>query len=244
MGYHCTFPLTLDSSDTLSGPHRWYPTSREKPARCGAPGLIVREPGFSFIGRANRLIASGARTTPRPRPFPATAPAGIEPGADCHANEACRWPHRAIEHQCQTQQTRSLSQAQHPSHRGAPINAQTTHTDGHRRTFQHETPARILVAQAGEDITNKQRRQRVAGSQERRGQRSQCQSQNSQRKLRFHRSLHTPYLPLKCRIGNCRFAVPLPLRLPHDCFPQSLAVARRVHDSGLRTGSDACRMQQ
>src|ERR1700722_17658211 len=29
----------LDSSDALSGQHRWYPTSREKRARCGAPVL-------------------------------------------------------------------------------------------------------------------------------------------------------------------------------------------------------------
>ena len=39
VGYHCTFPLTLESSDALSDQHPWYPTSREKRARCGAPGL-------------------------------------------------------------------------------------------------------------------------------------------------------------------------------------------------------------
>ena len=39
VGYHSTFPLTLDSPDTLNSQHRRYPTSREKPARCGAPGL-------------------------------------------------------------------------------------------------------------------------------------------------------------------------------------------------------------
>jgi len=39
MGYHCSFPLTLDSSDALSGQQRWNPTSREKPARYGAPVL-------------------------------------------------------------------------------------------------------------------------------------------------------------------------------------------------------------
>src|SRR5271156_6696166 len=37
VGFHCSFPLTLDSSDALSGQHPWYPTSREKRARCGAP---------------------------------------------------------------------------------------------------------------------------------------------------------------------------------------------------------------
>src|SRR5271156_5569919 len=41
VGYHCSFPLTLDSSDSLSGQHRWNPTSREKRARCGAPVLCV-----------------------------------------------------------------------------------------------------------------------------------------------------------------------------------------------------------
>jgi hypothetical protein len=41
VGYHCSLPLTLDSSDALSGQHRWYPTSREKRARYGAP--VVRE---------------------------------------------------------------------------------------------------------------------------------------------------------------------------------------------------------
>src|ERR1700679_1615743 len=39
VGHHCSFPLTLESTDALSGQHRWYPTSREKRARCGAPGL-------------------------------------------------------------------------------------------------------------------------------------------------------------------------------------------------------------
>src|SRR6202044_399288 len=52
VGYHCSFPSTLDSSDTLSGQHRWYPTSREKPARYGAPVLCEgREPGiYSLAG--------------------------------------------------------------------------------------------------------------------------------------------------------------------------------------------------
>src|SRR5271156_4337062 len=39
VGFRCSFPLTLDSSDALSGQHRWYPTSREKRARYGAPVL-------------------------------------------------------------------------------------------------------------------------------------------------------------------------------------------------------------
>src|SRR5271156_3458690 len=30
VGFRCSFPLTLDSSDALSGQHRWYPTSRRK----------------------------------------------------------------------------------------------------------------------------------------------------------------------------------------------------------------------
>src|ERR1700677_5114234 len=33
VGYHCSFPLTLDSSHALSGQHWWNPTSREKRAR-------------------------------------------------------------------------------------------------------------------------------------------------------------------------------------------------------------------
>src|ERR1700683_4195476 len=33
VGYHCSFPLTLDSSDALSDQPRRYPTSREKRAR-------------------------------------------------------------------------------------------------------------------------------------------------------------------------------------------------------------------
>jgi hypothetical protein len=33
VGYHDSFPLTVDSTDRLSGQHRWYPTSREKRAR-------------------------------------------------------------------------------------------------------------------------------------------------------------------------------------------------------------------
>ena len=39
VGFHCSFPLALDSSDILSGQHRWYPTSREKRARYGPPVL-------------------------------------------------------------------------------------------------------------------------------------------------------------------------------------------------------------
>src|SRR5271163_1763907 len=46
VGFRCSFPLTLDSSDALSGQHRWYPTSREKRARYGAPVLCegIRAP--------------------------------------------------------------------------------------------------------------------------------------------------------------------------------------------------------
>jgi hypothetical protein len=43
VGYHSSFPLTLDSSDMLSGQHRRYPTSGEKRARCGAHPSFVRE---------------------------------------------------------------------------------------------------------------------------------------------------------------------------------------------------------
>ena len=49
-GYHCTFPLTLDLSEALNGQHRWYPTSREKRARCGAPSLGEGTRGYLFGG--------------------------------------------------------------------------------------------------------------------------------------------------------------------------------------------------
>src|ERR1700684_3523217 len=39
VGWHCTVPLTLASTDALRGQHRWYPTSREKRARYGAPAF-------------------------------------------------------------------------------------------------------------------------------------------------------------------------------------------------------------
>src|ERR1700679_1877920 len=39
VGFHWSFPLTVDSPDALGGQHPWYPTSREKQARCGAPVL-------------------------------------------------------------------------------------------------------------------------------------------------------------------------------------------------------------
>src|ERR1700679_1820324 len=39
VGFHCFFPLTLDSSDSLHRHTRWNPTSREKRARYGAPDL-------------------------------------------------------------------------------------------------------------------------------------------------------------------------------------------------------------
>jgi hypothetical protein len=32
VGYHGSFPLTLDSPDALSGQHQWYPTQAKKPA--------------------------------------------------------------------------------------------------------------------------------------------------------------------------------------------------------------------
>src|ERR1700691_5380284 len=39
--FHCSFPLTPDSSDGLSDQPRWNPTSREKQARYGPP--VLRE---------------------------------------------------------------------------------------------------------------------------------------------------------------------------------------------------------
>jgi hypothetical protein len=39
VGFHVSFPRTLDSPDGLGGQRRWYPISREKRARYGAPGL-------------------------------------------------------------------------------------------------------------------------------------------------------------------------------------------------------------
>ena len=47
-GIPLTFLLTLDASDALGDQNWWYPTSREKRARCGAPGLRV---GMRFTGR-------------------------------------------------------------------------------------------------------------------------------------------------------------------------------------------------
>src|SRR5580658_6859658 len=56
VGYHGSFPLTLDSSDALSGQHRWYPTSREKRARYGAPvpceGIRAYEAEFVGVRRS------------------------------------------------------------------------------------------------------------------------------------------------------------------------------------------------
>src|ERR1700722_590687 len=49
VGYHCSFPLTLDSSDALSGQPRWNPTSREKRARYGAPGLCGGTRGLTGV---------------------------------------------------------------------------------------------------------------------------------------------------------------------------------------------------
>src|ERR1700679_158225 len=37
VGFRCSFPLTLDSSDGPSGQTQWNPTSREKRARYGPP---------------------------------------------------------------------------------------------------------------------------------------------------------------------------------------------------------------
>src|ERR1700691_4573620 len=54
VGFHCSFPLTLDSSDGLSGQHRWYPTSREKPARYGAPVLGVGTGGTTVCPQPAR----------------------------------------------------------------------------------------------------------------------------------------------------------------------------------------------
>src|SRR5580698_2552178 len=72
VGYHCSFPLTLDSSDALSGQHRWYPTSREKRARCGAPGLgegtrviplnSLREKQLKLAGTTSQRILVGRST--------------------------------------------------------------------------------------------------------------------------------------------------------------------------------------
>ena len=89
---------------------------------------------------------------------------------------------------------RRPSQAQQRCQRGPAINAQTAHADGDRRAFDHETSGWVLVAEAGEEAADEQRGQRVAGSQERRCQRSQGQSQDGQRKPQFHDPVHITLL--------------------------------------------------
>ena len=61
--YHCTVPLTLNSSEALSGQHRWYPTSPEKRARYGAPGVgegITRQMGLGIAGSQGSKARPGA----------------------------------------------------------------------------------------------------------------------------------------------------------------------------------------
>src|ERR1700678_477847 len=53
VGFHCSFPLTLDSTDALSGQPLWYPTSREKRVRCGAPVPLLGNQG-TMVGRTPR----------------------------------------------------------------------------------------------------------------------------------------------------------------------------------------------
>src|SRR5271163_1163653 len=55
VGFHCSFPLTLDSPDALGGERRWYPISREKRARYGAP----------VLGEGTRLVLLQSWHTPR-----------------------------------------------------------------------------------------------------------------------------------------------------------------------------------
>ena len=64
-----------------------------------------------------------------------------------------------------------LSHTQQRSQRGPAIDAQAAHADGDRRTFDHKTSGRVLVAEAGEETADEQRDQGVAGGQERRRQR-------------------------------------------------------------------------
>src|ERR1700678_2757710 len=47
VGFHCSFHLTLDLPDALSGQPQRYPTSREKQARCGPP--VICE-GTTLLG--------------------------------------------------------------------------------------------------------------------------------------------------------------------------------------------------
>src|ERR1700722_9941254 len=66
--YHCSFPLTLDSSDALSGQQHWIPTSREKRARYGAPvlcqGARAEAIGHSTASFFYFLAADPASRTP------------------------------------------------------------------------------------------------------------------------------------------------------------------------------------
>jgi hypothetical protein len=61
VGFHSSFPLTLDSSDALSGEHRWYPISREKRARYGAPVLREGMRSLRFWFRCAYGSCAGAR---------------------------------------------------------------------------------------------------------------------------------------------------------------------------------------
>ena len=61
-GISRTFPLTIDSSDALSGQHWWNPTSRKKRARCGTPDLRqgTRHSNLEFGGISRPELAQSS----------------------------------------------------------------------------------------------------------------------------------------------------------------------------------------
>ncbi len=66
-GLPVLFPRTFDSSDVLYGQHRWYPTSREKRARYGAPVLSegTRENRTALFDSVKVETLSGLPSAPR-----------------------------------------------------------------------------------------------------------------------------------------------------------------------------------
>lgn len=77
----------------------------------------------------------------------------------------------------------NLSHPQQASQRGPEVDAQAAHADRDRRTVDYKTSRRVLVTEAGEEASDKQRDEGVARGQEGRRQRGQGQNKDGEGKL-------------------------------------------------------------